>query len=305
MIAVPEHHRPTPVEVPDFDPAAILNNFMRNEVPTDPDLLAKARDAMRNIGPDIINRQFDPKGEQVWRIRPSGQKCTRAEVLKKCGYGSLPLATRGVFSAGDFGEAFTIAMMELTGEFKIVGYQLPLTIPGPEGTTYRGTLDILVMVGHKLYVIDVKTATAKGMNKIVHKGELKTGGDPWGYKKQLKTYMLAGEYPLDGGFLLYMNKEYWNQWASVYVPGPTEQDKARWFEHCKDINDSTADPETWPARPAWATVLDRPRAEGPAGGKGCYEIEHMVCSYCSCVQKCFEDVGDFQETRPKQWRAEK
>lgn len=314
LSALEERPRPRRRGAPPFSVADHLNAFMGEYREIPQELLLKAQAYIGEACAEAWVRSFGPRQEP--HIRPSGQKCTRAQALKILLPELCPEPTaRGTFMAGFMAEAMTFAVADMIPELDVVAKNLEVEVPTAEGDTISGELDLLLRFEGNYYVVDSKSTTAYGFQKI--EGELAYGGDPWGYKRQQKAYMMGkiidpvtGEQVRpSGAFLVYINKEKWNEWADVFIHSPTPEDIKAWFDHVTTVRECVAaeDPlASLPPRPEWAEYKARPRAKGPSGGTGCLEIASLPCVYCDAVQECWKDVASFERapTDKKMWRAD-
>ena len=244
-----------------------------------------------------INRQFTEAGVQEWHIRPSGQRCTRLEALRKLG--RVPTATApGTFFLGDVCEAFGRSVALLAG-CNLVSENMKVTIPSLEidketgelkETTTSGEIDNLLKVGDKTYLVDFKsTANLKYIKEPYD--------DKWGYFYQQEVYSISEELQgtLDGFILVFIDKKDLHA-AEIIRPIPPEDViRSRWFDHIVQI--LFAEREL-PERPRWAT-LKRSNIRVPVK-KTVEIISDVRCQYCNAVQACWGP--EFTEQRKeKEW----
>lgn len=230
-------------------------------------------------------RQFMDTGQGKWYIRPSGQKCVREEAFKKVGP-IIPISpeVRGRFFKGDLIEAYTICIGLMAGR-KIHSFQKEVKIPmvphprRPHHYT-KGHLDFLIDVGRpkRVYIMDVK-----GPSDIKW---IKETEDPWGYKKQLRTYMMSTELRkiVHGGALVYCGSNAFNEWKEVMVPAPTTERKEQWYEFCNTLTKVKTEDHI-PDRPDWATTrIMKARKPEP---KTLEVMEAIQCKLCSYRERCW------------------
>ena len=220
-------------------------------------------------------RQFT-ETRYKWRIRPSAAKCLRLECLKRSGKeGKMDPAVVGTFFAGDFAEAYGITIALLAG-CRLDDFQLEVEVPVPHGPPIKGHIDCTLTRGKKVYIVDFKSISAFGFKKVGPDYE-----DTWGYRKQLKRYMIATP-GASGGLLVFINKGNWREFKEVVVPRPTDRDVEEWNHWVTTLQGRKV-----VDRPEWATTRTM-KARKPEP----HELEVLVdvrCKLCSHVEHCFGD----------------
>jgi len=241
---------------------------------------------------------------QPWRIRPSGQKCTRQEAMKKHGFGGIIGTNKNpVFFYGNFIEAWgkciaTLAGIEVEGSRNIIlpippNYTCPVCygtdaddpkhtgvpIESTPGQCVCSELDGIIIKNGKRYVVDWKST--KDIKWIKEPYD-----DKWGYAKQVKIYMmslLAQGEQVDGGLLLFVDKNN-GQHAEILIPLPTTLDMLVWKEHCDAIISSDS-MENLPPIPEWGgTRFSQLRKPEP---KTVLVMKDMRCNYCDGKDHCY------------------
>lgn len=221
--------------------------------------------------------------ETPWYVRPSAQKCIRLEAMKKVGiHVPLSLDVRGPFFKGAVLEAYTICLGLMSG-CNIHSFQMEVKVPmipharRPAHFT-KGHIDFLLTSGKRTWVMDVK-----GPSDVRW---VKDTEDPWGYKKQLRSYMMSRELKskVHGGALTYVGSNKFNEWKESLVPSPSKERKEEWYEWC-DVLWRVKNEDHIPERPEWATTrIMQARVPEPHTLE---VMEAIQCKLCSHREKCW------------------
>lgn len=240
-----------------------------------------------------------PRHYQSWRPRPSGQKCTREEGIKKLGlYVPKDTSHQGKFTLGHFYEAWTKVVALLAGA-KIHSFNMKVTIPLPPGMSCPvckeepveeegnvgvctcAEIDCLLDIGKDTWLVDVKSSRGMAFKWITTPYD-----DKWGYFKQQRLYMMSRELKgkIKGGVLLFVSKADGATFKEVLVPLPTGDHREEWFSHCRAL-EATKSPTTLPSRPDWATSREKTLRK-PVPMK-VESLEAIQCQLCDTVNVCW------------------
>jgi hypothetical protein len=265
-----------------------LNSVLRNLPTVDPEELVEYASFFGDQARWSFLRQIGQE-RQEWRLRPSDQKCSRQSWYKRMGKEEIADTGKfGTFLFGDVAEAFAVTILHIAG-VDVVDYQTQVTIPtGLKEDTF-GTTDLLIKWGGHLWLVDVKSASSWSFEKA----QAGLVDDAFGYKKQIKTYLMAPELMalgVDRGMLLFFNKETGRQFCEVPVPPPTTAEIQEWKTHCKTVMGDTE-----PDRPVWAITDLRPRLK-------VLELADVRCRYCPFIHTCWGEGWEEETPGGKKWR---